>query len=182
MCTSSVRRGDIIWEGNEAGGGGENEGEQVHVPGCVGKTRKTGEVWVSHRKQEKGAGRVHSSSHPLGQNSWEDGKVMCWVRHNQYASPLAAQECGFTETIFWSLSALFFFYLTSSVWPQQPATDRFRRSRKQSEIIRLSFGTRGGREAWKHGALICWAHRNLHVGAQNSLPWMKHSWKHTRGT
>lgn len=36
------------------GGTGESEGEQVHVPVCVGKTRKTGEVWVSHRKQEKG--------------------------------------------------------------------------------------------------------------------------------
>lgn len=161
MYTSSVRRADIIWEGDGVGGSGEDE--RVCVPGCLDKMRKTVEVWVSHGVQEERAGRGRSSSDPFGQNSWEDGQVMFWVRHNQYASPLAAQECGFTETMFWSYLALVFFYLTSSVWPQQPTTDRFRRSRKQSETIRLSLGTRGGRDAWKHAALICWAHRSLCV-------------------
>lgn len=62
--------------------------------------RRRLEVWVSLKKQEREADRVHSSSDPLGPNSREDGMVMCWVRHNQYASTLAAQECGFTETVF----------------------------------------------------------------------------------
>lgn len=80
-------------------GGAEKMSEFVFL-GALNKMRKTVEVWVSHGVQEERAGRGHSSSDPFGQNLWEDGQVMCWVRHNQYASPLAAQECGFTETMF----------------------------------------------------------------------------------
>ena len=79
------------------GGEGKVKVSKFVFPGCLGKMRNTVEVWVSHRKQEEGAGRVHSSFDPFRQNSQEDRKVMCWVRHNQYASPLAAQECGLQE-------------------------------------------------------------------------------------